>query len=62
MAAAYTRAAPLGSFDFARDFACGLPLRSRPQTGSTFTAVTRVQFPQGDARILFFQPTQSICS
>jgi len=27
-----------GSFGFAQDFACGLPLRSRPQPGSTWGA------------------------
>ncbi len=26
---------PCGSFGFAQDFACGLPLRSRPQSGSS---------------------------
>ena len=40
----------MSSLGCARDFACGLPLRSRPQTGSTFTAVTRVQIPAGDAK------------
>src|SRR5882724_8283350 len=30
---------------FAQDFACGLPLRSRPQDGSTFCCVVAIMFP-----------------